>query len=218
MRVRARINLNQLLTSPIILNDDNKQVIVTWLDGYETWKMYMMKWVPASGSYNWKSKYENLISETMFDLLMVYVAPNAIDLTACYYEYDDELATDELMPNEEGLCGRDVARTRATVNKWKKIYSWLVKTAPRYETLLNLYKAQQATLMKKVETKVGSSDMPQSATLDTLGTSLKDDLSRARIELDEGGTPMARLAEIQENYDNLMESWADEFLDEFALY
>lgn len=217
MRVRARINLNQLLTEPHVYQNESYG-IVTWIDGYDTWKMYMEKWCSASGSGNWQSKYASPLSENMFDLLMVYVAPNAVDLAGCYYEYDDEMDVVEFTPNSEGLRGRLASRSIATISKWNKIYAWLVKTAPRYETLLNLYKAQQSTLMKKVETKVGSSDMPQSATLDTLGTSLKDDLSRARIELDEGGTPMSRLAEIQENYDNLMESWADEFLDEFALY
>lgn len=217
MRKRIYLNLNQLLTSPRILQDGHL-TIITWLEGYDTWKMYMMRWIPASGSENWKTKYERLITETMFDLLMVYVAPNAVDLPAGFFDYDDELATDDSIPNEEGLRGRDVARTIAVTNKWNKIYSWLVKTAPRYQRLLDLYKAQEANLMKKVETRVGSSEMPQNATLDTLATGLKDDLSHARIELSEGGTPMERLAEIQQNYENLMQAWADEFIEAFTLY
>lgn len=218
MRRRAYLNLNQLLTSPIVYTDYPQTGIVTWLDGYDTWKMYMMKWIPASGSENWQSKYENLLTETMFDLLMIYVAPNAVDLTAGCYDYDDELDPDERTPNEDGLRGRSFARNLATIKKWNKIYSWLIRTAPRYQRLLDLYKAQEANLMKKVETRVGSSEMPQNATLDTLGTGLKDDLSHARIELSESGTPMERLAEIQQNYENLMETWADEFIETFTLY
>lgn len=218
MRVRAYLNLNQLLTSPRVYGDGQRLSTVTWLEGYDTWKMYMIKWVSASGSENWNKKYETPLSETMFDLLMIYVAPTAIDLVAGYYEYDDELDVNETIPNSEGLRGRNAALNNATITKWRKIYSWLIKTAPRYQRLLDLYKAQESNLMKKVETRVGSSEMPQSATLDTLGSGLKDDLSHARIELAEGGTPMARLAEIQQNYENLMETWADEFLETFTLY
>lgn len=219
MKKRIYLNLGTLLTSPVDYSKmTGQRAIITWTNGYSTWKEYVVWWVKATDSSNWEDKYSALLDETMFDLLMLYVAPTANDLNGAYFEYDDELDPEESKPNADGLRGRNSAQNRATVNFYRKVYSWLVRTSPRYLRLLDLYKAQEANLMKKVETRVGSSEMPQSATLDTLATGLKDDLSHARIELAEGGTPMERISEIQQNYENLMQTWADEFIETFVLY
>ena len=85
-------------------------------------------------------------------------------------------------------------------------------------TLAELYKGKSADLMKQIEAKYGTAEMPQTATMDSIQESQENDLSRVRIQIQDGGTTMQRLAEIQENYRSVMQDWKDEFIKRFIVY
>ena len=99
-----------------------------------------------------------------------------------------------------------------------KVYSYILRTQAYYAKLISLYESMGNNLMKEVMTKYGTAEMPQSATMDSILTSQENDLSRVRIQLNESGTPMERLAEIQESYRSLYRDWAEDFVSKFIVY
>mgnify|MGYP006972494608 FL=1 len=99
-----------------------------------------------------------------------------------------------------------------------KVYSYILRTQDYYSKLISLYETMGDKLMKEVMTKYGTAEMPQSATMDSILTSQENDLSRVRIQLNESGTPMERLAEIQESYRSLYREWAEDFASKFIVY
>lgn len=99
-----------------------------------------------------------------------------------------------------------------------KVYSYILRTQGYYSKLISLYETMAEKLMKEVMSKYGTAEMPQSATMDSILTSQENDLSRVRIQLNESGTPMERLAEIQESYRSLYREWAEDFVSRFIVY
>ena len=99
-----------------------------------------------------------------------------------------------------------------------KVYSYILRTQSYYSKLISLYETMGDKLMKEVMSKYGTAEMPQSATMDSILTSQENDLSRVRIQLNESGTPMERLAEIQESYRSLYRDWAEDFVSKFIVY
>lgn len=99
-----------------------------------------------------------------------------------------------------------------------KVYSYILRTQGYYSKLISLYETMAEKLMKEVMSKYGTAEMPQSATMDSILTSQENDLSRVRIQLNESGTPMERLAEIQESYRSLYRDWAEDFVSRFIVY
>jgi len=99
-----------------------------------------------------------------------------------------------------------------------KVYSYILRTQDYYSKLISLYETMGDKLLKEVMSKYGTAEMPQSATMDSILTSQENDLSRVRIQLNESGTPMERLAEIQESYRSLYRDWAEDFVSKFIVY
>ena len=99
-----------------------------------------------------------------------------------------------------------------------KVYSYILRTQAYYSKLISLYETMGDKLLKEVMSKYGTAEMPQSATMDSILTSQENDLSRVRIQLNESGTPMERLAEIQESYRSLYRDWAEDFVSKFIVY
>ena len=99
-----------------------------------------------------------------------------------------------------------------------KVYSYILRTQDYYSKLISLYETMGDKLLKEVMSKYGTAEMPQSATMDSILTSQENDLSRVRIQLNESGTPMERLAEIQESYRSLYREWAEDFVSKFIVY
>lgn len=110
----------------------------------------------------------------------------------------------------------EVARFKTQIKA--KVYSYILRTQPYYSKLITLYETMGDKLMKEVMSKYGTAEMPQSATMASILTSQENDLSRVRIQLNESGTPMERLAEIQESYRSLYRDWAEDFVSKFIVY
>lgn len=112
--------------------------------------------------------------------------------------------------NEDGLaCERTLA----------KMWTYAVTACDGYIAMLDYYEKAKGKLMQAVRVREGASDMPQSSTLDMLETSeSKNDLSRVRMQLSDGGTLMTRLSEIQEAYRDIMDEWANDYIGRFVIY
>lgn len=91
------------------------------------------------------------------------------------------------------------------------IYSWLIGSQKRYDTLIGLYEEQLDKLMKQLGSKSTTlfNDTPQiggDVTSDSYISSATTVSTTADV-----GTPMARLKEINDNLEDLYTSWANEF-------
>lgn len=98
--------------------------------------------------------------------------------------------------------------------KYKKlgcIYSWLIESQERFNTLISCYENSKAKLMDQLSSKSTTlfNDTPQSGG-DVTTSSYITNATTATTAADVG-TPMARLKEIQDNLNNLYNSWANEF-------
>ena len=146
------------------------------------------------------SKYAEKIRDIGLEMLSYYVLPLAGEEAIAIY---DEEKTSE---------AKEITKAQA------RIYTYLIGSQDYYGTLAELYKGKSADLMKQIESKYGTAEMPQTATMDSIQESQENDLSRVRIQLQDGGTTMQRLAEIQENYRSVMQDWKDEFIKRFIVY
>lgn len=146
------------------------------------------------------SRYAEKVRDIGLEMLSYYVLPLVGEEAVAIYDDEDT--------NE----AREIAKAQA------RIYTYLIGTQDYYGTLAELYKGKSNDLMRKIESKYGTAEMPQTATMDSIQESQENDLSRVRIQLQDGGSTMQRLAEIQENYRSVMQDWKDEFIKRFIVY
>lgn len=146
------------------------------------------------------SRYAEKIRDISLEMLSYYVLPLAGEEAVAIYD------------EEETSEAKEITKARA------RIYTYLIGSQDYYGTLAELYKGKSNDLLKKIESKYGTAEMPQTATMDSIQESQENDLSRVRIQLQDGGTTMQRLAEIQENYRSVMQDWKDEFIKRFIVY
>ena len=146
------------------------------------------------------SKYTEKLRDISLEMLSYYVLPLVGEEAVAIY---DEEETNE---------AKEITKAQA------RIYTYLIGSQNYYGTLAELYKGKSDDLLKKIESKYGTAEMPQTATMDSIQESQENDLSRIRIQLQDGGTAMQRLAEIQENYRSVMQDWKDEFIKRFIVY
>lgn len=145
-------------------------------------------------------KYAEKVRDIGLEMLSYYVLPLVGEEAVAIYD------------EEETSEAKEIAKAQA------RIYSYLVGSQDYYGTLAELYKGKGNDLMRQIESKYGTAEMPQTATMDSIQESQENDLSRVRIQLQDGGTMMQRLAEIQENYRSVMQDWKDEFIKRFIVY
>lgn len=146
------------------------------------------------------SKYGEKLRDIGIEMLSYYVLPLVGNEAVAIY---DETETNE---------AKEIIKAQA------RIFSYLVGSQDYYGTLAELYKGKSDDLMKQVMAKYGTAEMPQTATMNSIQESQENDLSRVRIQLQDGGTAMQRLAEVQENYRSVMQDWKDEFIKRFIVY
>lgn len=146
------------------------------------------------------SKYAEKVRDIGLEMLSYYVLPLVGEEAVAIY---GEEKTSE---------AKEITKAQA------RIYSYLIGSQDYYGTLAELYKGKSNELMKQIESKYGAAEMPQTATMDSIQESQENDLSRVRIQLQDGGTAMQRLAEIQENYRSVMQDWRDDFIKRFIVY
>lgn len=146
------------------------------------------------------SKYAEKIRDISLEMLSYYVLPLVGEEAVAIYD------------EEKTIEAKEITKAQA------RIYTYLIGSQEYYGTLAELYKGKSGDLLKKIESKYGTSEMPQTATMDSIQESQENDLSRVRIQLQDGGTTMQRLAEIQENYRSVMQDWKDEFIKRFIVY
>ena len=173
-------------------------------DGFKT-ELALSACVVAGNDGDKITAMASLIKGEAIQMLSYYALP------LCGEEYigiSEELS--EKSPSDE------VARFKTQIKA--KVYSYILRTQAYYAKLISLYESMGNNLMKEVMTKYGTAEMPQSATMDSILTSQENDLSRVRIQLNESGTPMERLAEIQESYRSLYRDWAEDFVSKFIVY
>ena len=154
----------------------------------------------GNDTIGFSSKYAEKIRDVGLEMLSYYVLPLVGEEAVAIYD------------EEETSEAKEIAKAQA------RIYSYLIGSQDYYGTLAELYKGKGNDLMKKIESKYGTAEMPQTATMDSIQESQENDLSRVRIQLQDGGTTMQRLAEIQENYRSVMQDWKDEFIKRFIVY
>lgn len=146
------------------------------------------------------SKYAEKVRDIGLEMLSYYVLPLVGEEAVAVY---DEEKTSE---------AKEIVKAQA------RIYSYLIGSQDYYGTLAELYKGKSNDLMQQIMSKYGTAEMPQTATMDSIQESQENDLSRVRIQLQDGGTAMQRLAEVQENYRSVMQDWKDEFIKRFIVY
>ena len=146
------------------------------------------------------TKYAEKVRDIGLEMLSYYVLPIVGEEAVAIY---DEEKTSE---------AKEISKAQS------RIYTYLIGSQDYYGTLAELYKGKSNELMKQIESKYGTAEMPQTATMDSIQESQENDLSRVRIQLQDGGTTMQRLAEIQENYRSVMQDWKDEFIKQFIVY
>lgn len=146
------------------------------------------------------SKYAEKIRDISLEMLSYYVLPLVGEEAVAIYD------------EEKTIEAKEITKSQA------RIFAYLIASQDYYGTLAELYKGKSDDLMKQIMAKYGTAEMPQTATMESIQESQDNDLSRVRIQLQDGGTTMQRLAEIQENYRSVMQDWKDEFIKRFILY
>lgn len=145
-------------------------------------------------------------SDLMYNFFLPYVYSHDDDLYA--FSYDEE----ELEDSTE-----NEVENKLTNKLFARIYLYLRETEEYYAPLLEAYETMKGKLYNEVVSKEGISLMPQSANMTELGGT-SDDLSKAVIRKDDGGTAMQRLNEIQASYRALYQEWADDMCERFSLW
>lgn len=149
---------------------------------------------------DYATKFAEKLRDIALEMLSYYVLPLVGEEAVAIY---DEEKTSE---------AKEITKAQA------RIYTYLIGSQDYYGTIAELYKGKSDDLMKQVMAKYGTAEMPQTATMDSIQESQENDLSRVRIQLQDGGTTMQRLAEIQETYRSVMQDWKDEFIKKFIVY
>ena len=158
------------------------------------------------------------VNQRSHDLFYQYFLPYVYSRNELYaFSYDEDDFIEEgdtevdLDEKIEDYINDESARV------FGRLYSYLKESQDYYSILLEAYETMKSKLYDSIVSKEGISMMPQSATMDTLG-STSDDLSRAVIRKDDGGTAMQRLAEIQSGYRSIFREWAEEMEERFILW
>ena len=102
----------------------------------------------------------------------------------------------------------------------KEMLGWYEATLPRYQLLLTYLRANQQEMFGavKVTSRNWFNDAPQSKNLDGNSEDLTHLTTFGKGEsVDPRGTMMARIAEVQDQYRNLLFDWAKEFIGYFGL-
>lgn len=147
-------------------------------------------------------KYGSETSKYLYKMVTEAAASTRDDTIVSFYEEEDEDATVETNRVE-------LAMTR-----------WLDGTRGRYETLLALYDAQKDSLMADVTTTSKSwfNDAPSAKNADSSGEDLTHLSTYSKnVSSSAYGTPMQRIAEIEESYSNVLLKWENEFIKAFGL-
>lgn len=155
----------------------------------------------ASGNdpTTYSTSYSEKLKDKGLTMLSYYALPRVADECIALYDESESQAS-------------AIAKVQA------RVYGFLISSQDYYAPLIGSYESMADKLLKEVTTKYGTAEMPQSATMDSIQDSQENDLSRVRIQLNEAGTPMERLAELQENYRSLYRDWAEEFISKFIIY
>ncbi len=143
--------------------------------------------------------------EVFYEYFLPFVY-SSVELYAFSYEDDfenDEEKADYIADESSRLFGR--------------IFSYLKDTQEYYSPILEAYETMRTKLFDEITRKEGVSLMPQSSDMSALGGT-QDDLSKAIITKDDGGTAMARLNEVQLSYRALYQEWAEDMKERFALW
>lgn len=141
-------------------------------------------------------------SKTMYAMLMKTATTIRGDTVVSFYEEEDEEAT--------------VETNRAI---WA-MERWLDGTKGKYETLITLYEEQKSILMKDVVTTSRNwfNDSPSANNADESGEDLTHLSTFSKnVSANPYGTPMQRIAEIEESYSNVLLNWGNEFIKAFGL-
>lgn len=158
------------------------------------------------------------VNQRSHDLFYQYFLPYVYSRNELYaFSYDEDDLIEEGDTEEEIAAKIETYIDDESARLFGRIYSYLKESQDFYTPLLEAYDAMKSKLYDAIVSKEGISMMPQSATMDALGGT-SDDLSRAVIKKDDGGTAMQRLSEIQTGYRSIYREWAEEMEERFTLW
>lgn len=177
------------------------------IDDYLAYTYYAYaKNTPTISFETWRTQYAGLCdvisSVDVKKLIAFYILPS---------DYDEIIVQSE----KESVEGNEDVKRRVI-----QLCGWFVKTYPYYKKLIDIYTAEENNLMKPLKTKnkTAYSDMPITATFDTVPTAdVMSDLTETENE-SEIASKMARINEIKQGYDNVYRSWLKEFEKTFILF
>ena len=161
---------------------------------YEGWESLFYDWLREYVDDEYTAKlYDYLFNE--FADEYIFYADACVGLTVADLQNNPELKTE----------------VKATM---RKIRTWLDLSKDKYETLIQLYKNHEQSLMKRVESTVQFNDTPQSTTQGLDGDQYASTYTK---NASDGATVIQRLAEIRALWENLYEDWVNEFRKKFVL-
>lgn len=161
---------------------------------YEGWKSLFYDWLREYVDDEYTSKLYNYVGDNFADDYIFYI-------DAC-----EKVTVGDLRDNPELKT-----EVKATM---RKIRTWLDLSKGKYETLLQLYRNHEQSLMKRVESTTQFNDTPQSTTSGLDGDNYATTYTKNATD---GATVMARLSEVRALWTNLYEEWVEEFRKKFVL-
>lgn len=153
--------------------------------------------------YDWLREY---VDDEYTSELFNYIFNNFADDYLVYVDACKELTVGDLKDNPE-------LKTEVKMFM-RKIRTWLDLSKGRYETLIQLYRNHEQSLMKRVESTVQFNDTPQTT---TSGLDEDEYATTYTKNSTDGATVMARLSEVRALWVNLFEEWMEEFRKKFVL-
>jgi hypothetical protein len=118
---------------------------------------------------------------------------------------------------DSDVSGDDTAESDFMIGA---MYRFIEISRPKYDALLAAYNSEKDSLMKDVDTTNRSwyNDAPSSKNTDASGEDLTHLSTFSKSTSSSAyGTPMQRIAELDNEILNVYKNWADEFIREFSL-
>lgn len=173
---------------------------------------YTFKELTNPDNEGWSKLFYDWIREYNYDQytseLFNYVETKFADANIVYVDVCGDTA-----PTIQDL--KDNPELKSIVKEFmRKIRVWLDLSKGKYETLLQLYRNHEQSLMKRVESTTQFNDTPQSTTSGLDGDNYATTYTKNATD---GATVMARLSEVRALWTNLYEEWVEEFAKKFVL-